>query len=103
MQQEAQKRFEKNFVDLEGEQKDEILTAFQDDEIEMKGAASSFFFRMLRQATLNGAYADPIYGGNQNMEGWKMKDFPGHQAAYISKIESDGFEEIKPQSLGMKH
>lgn len=103
MQQEAQNRFQANFVDLEGEQMDEILTAFQDDEIEMKGASSSFFFRMLRQATLNGAYADPIYGGNQNMEGWKMKDFPGHQAAYVSQIESEDFEEIDPQSLGMNH
>lgn len=103
MQQEAQSRFNANFVDLEGGQMDEILTAFQEDEIPMKGVNSLFFFRLLRQATLEGAYADPIYGGNQNMEGWKMKDFPGHQAAYISQIESDEFQEIEPQSLGMKH
>lgn len=103
MQQEAQSRFNANFVDLEGGQMDEILTAFQEDEIQMKGVSSLFFFRLLRQATLNGAYADPIYSGNQNMEAWKMKDFPGHQAAYINQIESEDFVEIEPQSLGMNH
>jgi gluconate 2-dehydrogenase gamma chain len=103
MQQEAQSRFKANFADLEGGQMDEILTAFQEDEIEMKGVSSLFFFRLLRQATLEGAYADPIYGGNQNMEGWKMKGFPGHQSAYINQIDSEEFVEIEPQSLGMDH
>lgn len=103
MQQEAQSRFNANFADLEGEQMDEILTAFQEEEIQMRGVSSLFFFRLLRQATLEGAYADPIYGGNQNMEGWRMKDFPGHQASYINQIESEDFVEIEPQSLGMEH
>lgn len=103
MQQEAQKRFKANFVDLEGEQMDEILTAFQEGEVQMKGVSSLFFFRLLRMATLEGAYADPIYGGNQNMEAWKMKGFPGHQPAYINEIESEEFVEIEPHSLGMNH
>ncbi|MBT2581380.1 gluconate 2-dehydrogenase subunit 3 family protein [Planococcus sp. ISL-109] len=100
MQQEAQSRFDTNFVDLEGEQMDEILTAFQEDEIDMQAATSQFFFRLLRQATLNGAYADPIYGGNQNMEGWRMKGFPGHRPAYINEIESEDFVQMDPHSVG---
>ncbi len=100
MQQEAQSRFDANFVDLEGEQMDEILTAFQDDEVDMQGTNSQFFFRLLRQATINGAYADPIYGGNQNMEGWRMKGFPGHRPAYIDEIESEDFVEMDPHSVG---
>ncbi len=101
MQKEADSRFKAKFVDLEGEQMDEILTALQESEIKMRGVDSQFFFRLLRQATLEGAYADPIYGGNANMDGWRMKDFPGHQAAYIDKVDSEDFVEIKPQSLGM--
>ncbi|ETP67799.1 gluconate 2-dehydrogenase subunit 3 family protein [Planomicrobium chinense] len=103
MQQEAQKRFKANFADLEGGQMDEILTAFQEDQIQMQGVSSLFFFRLLRSATLEGAYADPIYGGNQNMDGWKMKGFPGHQAAYISQIDNEEFQEIDPKSLGTGH
>lgn len=78
---------------------DEILTAFQKGEVKLNGVTSSFFFTLLRSATLEGAYSDPIYGGNNNMDGWKMKNFPGHQAAYINVIESDKFQKIKPQSL----
>ncbi|ALS79859.1 gluconate 2-dehydrogenase subunit 3 family protein [Planococcus kocurii] len=103
MQEEADSRFKTKFVDLEGEQMDEILTAFQENEIKMRGVESQFFFRLLRQATLEGAYADPIYGGNANMDGWQMKGFPGHQLAYIKDIESEDFVEIKPKSLGMNH
>lgn len=103
MQQEAQKRFKADFVDLEGEQMDEILTAFQEEEIEMKGVSALFFFRLMRMATLEGAYADPIYAGNEGMEGWKMKGFPGHQASYINQIESEEYVEMEPKSLGMKH
>lgn len=103
MEQEAQSRFEKSFTELEGDQMDEIITAFQKDEVEMQGVAAGFFFRLLRSAVLEGAYSDPMYGGNVGMEGWKMKGFPGHQAAYIDKIDSEDFVEIDPQSLGGHH
>jgi gluconate 2-dehydrogenase gamma chain len=100
MQTEAQRRFNTDFVELEGEQQDEILTAFQEDEVEMKGVSATFFFRLLRSAVLEGAYADPIYNGNQNMEGWRMKGFPGHQASYINQIESEEFATLDPKSIG---
>lgn len=99
MNDEAQKRFSNPFTKLEGEQMDEIITAFQKNEVEMKGVSSEFFFKLLRQATLEGAYADPIYNGNINMEGWRMKGFPGHQMAFINEIESEEYMEIEPQSI----
>ncbi|MDW0111472.1 gluconate 2-dehydrogenase subunit 3 family protein [Sporosarcina aquimarina] len=104
MDQEANKRFDKNFTDIEGGQMDEILTDFQKNKIDMKGVSSEFFFKLLRQATLEGAYADPIYNGNANMEGWKMKGFPGHQMAYINVIEDEKFQVIEPKSISsMQH
>lgn len=99
MDQEAESRFQEGFSSLEGEKVDEILTAFQKDEVEMKGVTAATFFQLLRQATLEGAYADPIYNGNVNMDGWRMKDFPGHQMTYISEIDSEEFVRIEPQSL----
>lgn len=104
LEEEAQKRYEKAFVDIESGQMDEILTAFQKNEVEMKGVSSEFFFRLLRQATLEGAYADPIYNGNNNMDGWRMKGFPGHQYAYINVIEDEKFQKIEPKSISsMQH
>src|SRR5699024_11292861 len=68
LDQEAQSRFDASFANLEGEQMDEILTDFQKGEVEMDGLTSEFFFQLLRSATLEGAYADPIYSGNNNID-----------------------------------
>ncbi|MBE1556270.1 gluconate 2-dehydrogenase subunit 3 family protein [Sporosarcina limicola] len=99
MNEEAQKKFKMEFVKLDGGQMDEIITAFQKNEVAMKGVESGFFFRLLRQATLEGAYADPIYNGNINMEGWRMKGFPGNQMTYISEIENEKFVKYELESL----
>ncbi|GIN19332.1 MAG TPA: gluconate 2-dehydrogenase subunit 3 family protein [Bacillus bacterium] len=99
LEKEAQNRFKKGFANLEGDQMDKILTDFQKGKVKMDGITSDFFFTLLRSATLEGAYADPIYGGNNNMDGWKMKNFPGHQAAYINIVDSKEFQKLKPQSL----
>ncbi|MER2088719.1 MAG: gluconate 2-dehydrogenase subunit 3 family protein [Sporosarcina sp.] len=104
MEEEAKGRFDKKFVDLEGGQMDEIITAFQKNEVDMKGVSSEFFFKLLRQATLEGAYADPIYNGNVNMDAWRMKEFPGNQMTYIAEIENDKFMKYEPKSLSsMEH
>lgn len=58
---------------------------------------------LLRQSTLEGCYCVPLYGGNKNMEGWKMKEFPGAQMSYLNEVEND-FTVIPPVSLsGHKH
>ncbi|MFC2947056.1 gluconate 2-dehydrogenase subunit 3 family protein [Virgibacillus sediminis] len=88
-----------SFTELEGEQQDELLQKFENNEVDLKGVSSSDFFELLRSATLRGAYADPLYNGNEEMEGWKMKEFPGHQMSYLNQIDSEEFVEIEPQSL----
>ncbi|REB05612.1 gluconate 2-dehydrogenase subunit 3 family protein [Sporosarcina sp. BI001-red] len=104
MDSEANKRFDKDFTEIEAGQMDEILTDLQKNAVPMKGASASFFFGLLRSATLEGAYADPIYNGNANMEGWKMKGFPGHQMSYINDIEDDKFKKFEPKSISsMQH
>jgi gluconate 2-dehydrogenase gamma chain len=39
--------------------------------------ASSDFYSMFRQNVLEGMLADPAYGGNKDMVGWKFIGFPG--------------------------
>jgi gluconate 2-dehydrogenase gamma chain len=41
------------------------------------GFASSDFFSMFRQNVVEGMLADPAYGGNRGMVGWKWIGFPG--------------------------
>lgn len=98
---EAKDKHDKAFQELEEKDMDAILQDFQDGKIDMgvpeKIATAPFFFTMLRAVTLEGVYSDPVYRGNRNMDGWKMKDFPGSQHSYLNVIDSDEFQKIAPQ------
>lgn len=95
----SNKKFKSSFPELEEEQQNEVLMMFENDEVELKNVSSARFFSLLRQATLEGAYSDPLYGGNRNMDGWRMKEFPGAQSAYINEIEEEDFIKMDPVSL----
>ena len=99
MEKESQENYGTSFVELEGEQQDEVLQKFQDDQVRLKHVSSAYFFDQLRTATLAGVYADPLYGGNANMDGWRMKEFPGSQMSYLEEIDSEEFIEYEPSSL----
>ena len=40
------------------------------------------FFNTVRTHTMEGMFADPLYGGNQNFAGWRLVGFPGAQAVF---------------------
>lgn len=95
----SQKEFDKSFSDLDDDQMDEILEKFADDDVKMKAVRASDFFGLLLSATLSGVYSDPLYGGNTNMDGWKMKEYPGNQMSYTNDIEKEEFVEMDPVAL----
>ncbi|WP_147804163.1 gluconate 2-dehydrogenase subunit 3 family protein [Alkalicoccus halolimnae] len=103
IQQISSSEFNTPFQDLEEENQIAILEEFESGNISMKGITSTQFFELLRSATLEGVYADPIYGGNRGMEGWKMKDYPGAQMTYTSIMEDEEFSEMDPVSLRDHH
>lgn len=87
------------FVSLEKENQIAILQKFEAGEVELNLASSAVFFGLLRQLTLEGCYADPLYGGNKDMQGWKMKEFPGAYMSYTDVVESKEFVYKEPKSL----
>lgn len=95
----SQKSFDLPFVEADVEQQTEVLQAFEAGEAEMIGTTSAAFFSLVRQTTLEGAYCDPLYGGNKNMAGWKMKEYPGPVPSYANIIEDDDFKLMDPISL----
>lgn len=99
----SQDTFKEAFVKIEDDQRDVILTAFQNDEVKLPGVSSSFFFGLLRSATLEGIYADPLYGGNKDMGGWKLKEYPGDQMSYLDQVDAKEFIKIDPSSLKDHH
>jgi gluconate 2-dehydrogenase gamma chain len=48
-------------------------------------------------------FCDPIYGGNRNLVGWRMVDYPGAQRGYTPiEIQAEGYTR-EPQSLLSLH
>lgn len=93
-----------DFPDLDDIRQDELLTMFEEGEVDIHGLRDgSVFFDILRAATLEGVYSDPLYGGNRNMAGWRMKEYPGAYPAYIDVIEQEEFFESEPISLSNHH
>jgi gluconate 2-dehydrogenase gamma chain len=98
MENYSQSKYTKSFTDLTGEEQDVLLKAFETDEVKLTTVSPSGFFKMLRTSTLEGAYSDPLYGGNMDMNGWKMRNYPGNQMSYIDVIDKE-FTKIPPKSL----
>ncbi|MFX3634230.1 MAG: gluconate 2-dehydrogenase subunit 3 family protein [Candidatus Pristimantibacillus sp.] len=93
------KKFQDSFTKITPEEQDVVLTAFEKDEATLKGVPASTFFALLRQLTIEGVYADPLYSGNKNMDGWRMRNYPGDQMSYFEQIEQDGLVKLEPLSL----
>ncbi|WP_233567060.1 gluconate 2-dehydrogenase subunit 3 family protein [Cohnella endophytica] len=94
----SQTQKSKKFVKLAPEEQDEVLKAFESDSVKLTTISASGFFKTLRSATIEGVYSDPLYGGNMDMNGWKMRNYPGNQMSYTDIIEKD-FTKIEPSSL----
>lgn len=96
----SQKKYSKGFVDLAEEEKIAILTMMEKGEIMVvNGVTGKTFFNMLRTLTIEGAYSDPLYGGNKNMLGWKMRKYPGNQMSYTQIMDKEQFVLMEPRSL----
>jgi gluconate 2-dehydrogenase gamma chain len=52
------------------------------------GFTSAFFFDNFLQLTMEGFFADPMYGGNKDKIAWKMIGFPGLPASYRDEIKT---------------
>lgn len=99
MEQTSKDKFGDRFIKLEPEQQDEVLKIFENGEVQFNGVDSAEFFSLLRQTTIEGVYADPVYGGNRNMEAWRMKEYPGPRMGFMDEIEVEEFIVMEPESL----
>lgn len=77
---------QKAFADLPPDQQDKLLKAMEAGNLKLAGVDSKTFFKMLLQNTKEGMFADPIYGGNKDMSGWKMLGFPGARYDYTEWV-----------------
>jgi gluconate 2-dehydrogenase gamma chain len=77
----------KAFGELAPSDQDKVLAGLEDGSIALKEVNGREFFELLLQNTHEGFFADPIYGGNRDMVGWKLVGFPGARYDYRDWIE----------------
>jgi gluconate 2-dehydrogenase gamma chain len=75
----------KPFADLAAATQDDVIRALE------QGKASGFtwpsaqaFFNTVRTHTMEGMFADPVYGGNKDFAGWRQVSFPGAQPLFTA-------------------
>ena len=76
----------KNFFDLTAAEQDKVLQDFEAGTVGYPAAAS--FFNLVLQNTTEGFFADPIYGGNKDMAGWRFIGFPGTRYDYRDYVSA---------------
>ena len=73
----------KPFRRLTAAQQDEVIAALEQGKVPASpGRAPQAFFNTLRTHTMEGMFADPVYGGNKDFAGWRLVGFPGAQPIF---------------------
>jgi len=76
----------KPFVQLDGAQQDEVIRALEQNKATgFAWPAAPQFFNTVRTHVMEGLFADPVYGGNRNFEGWRQIGFPGGQPVFTEQ------------------
>ncbi len=77
----------RSFVQLNDQDKDQLLEGLENDSVKLEGGKGQDFFKQLTKDTQEGFFADPIYGGNKDMASWKMIGFPGARYDYRDWVD----------------
>ncbi len=75
--------FKDSFVYLKPAQQDDAIRALEGGKAAgFEWPSAQAFFNTLRTHTMEGMFADPVYGGNKDFAGWKLVGFPGAQRLF---------------------
>ena len=88
------------FAELTEEDQDAVLTGLDEEEIVFERVSAKAFFDLVLENAVEGFFADPIYGGNRDMVGWRYVGFPGTRYDYRDFIDHNGAAiALEPVSL----
>ncbi|MER9018383.1 gluconate 2-dehydrogenase subunit 3 family protein [Mesorhizobium sp. M0898] len=83
----VQKNHKSTFDGLSAKDRAAVMSELDVKKVELPTVPTATFFGLLLQLTIEGYFADPMYGGNKDRAAWKMIGFPGADAMYMDKIE----------------
>jgi gluconate 2-dehydrogenase gamma chain len=84
----TKEKYQSTFDGLSPDDRGAVLSALEKRQIELSTVPTAIFFGLLYDLTIQGYFADPLYGGNKGKASWKMLGFPGIGAMYADKIEA---------------
>jgi len=77
----------KRFAELAPDEQDSVLRDMEAGKVSLPNKVDSKgFFNLMLSNTMEGFFADPIYGGNKDMASWKMLGFPGARYDYRDHV-----------------
>jgi gluconate 2-dehydrogenase gamma chain len=83
----SRKTYGEEFDRLASADREAALKVMEAGKAEFQDFSSRMFFNALLTITMEGFFADPIYGGNREMAAWKMVGYPGLPATYREDIK----------------
>jgi gluconate 2-dehydrogenase gamma chain len=98
----ATQNFGRSFAELCDSERHGALLAMEQGTAQLADFDAREFFEALITIVMEGFFADPYYGGNRDMAGWKMVGYPGLMADYQGAIETFRGKRYtaKPRSIG---
>src|SRR5258705_4587231 len=90
-----------SFAKMSTDQQDDYLRKLEAGGKDLDGVPSEVFFAHLWGSTLEGFFADPVYGGDRDMITWRMIGFSSAYASYFALVDQHGIEiDRAPMRLG---
>jgi len=98
----SEERFGKSFAALDDPQRRDALSEIESGKAAFRDFDAREFFEALLAIVMEGFFADPYYGGNRDLAGWKMIGYPGLPADYQDAMERQRGKRLtlKPRSIG---
>jgi gluconate 2-dehydrogenase gamma chain len=84
----CRKTLQKEFDRLPRDQQVAVLQDLEAGKVALDPLSGQQFFDLLLNLTMQGLFADPVYGGNRDKIGWKMIGFPGAIAIHSQNIKT---------------
>ena len=63
----------------------------------LRGIETTYFFRLLRQHTIEGMFSDPMHGGNADLIGWQLIGYPGPYMSWSEHIGQHHGKAFRPK------
>ncbi len=97
----SRKTYGKDFDRLAPKEREAALKELEAGKASLDDFNGKQFFEALIKITMEGFFADPIYGGNRNKVSWKMVGYPGLPAVYSTLIDEYRNRRyvVEPQSI----